>query len=42
MELLPQLWPQTVRRDSAGRLEVGGVDVVTLAQQYGITTFELG
>ena len=29
MELLPQLWPQTVRRDGSGRLEVGGVDVVT-------------
>ncbi|MDF2094096.1 diaminopimelate decarboxylase [Knoellia sp. 3-2P3] len=39
MELLPQLWPQTVRRDGTGRLEVGGVDVVTLAQQYGTAAY---
>lgn len=39
MELLPQLWPQTVRRDSAGRLEVGGVDVVTLAREYGTAAY---
>ncbi len=28
MELLPQLWPQTVTRDADGRLTVGGVDVL--------------
>lgn len=39
MELLPQLWPQTVRRDGAGRLEVGGVDVVTLAREYGTAAY---
>lgn len=39
MELLPQLWPQTVRRDGSGRLEVGGVDVVTLAREYGTAAY---
>ena len=39
MELLPQLWPQTVRRDADGRLEVGGVDVVTLAREYGTAAY---
>ncbi len=39
MELLPQLWPRTVRRDGSGRLEVGGVDVVTLAREYGTAAY---
>ena len=37
--LLPPLWPQTVRRDGSGRLEVGGVDVVTLASEYGTAAY---
>jgi diaminopimelate decarboxylase len=40
-ELLPQLWPTTVRRDGAGRLEVGGVDVVTLAREFGTAAYVL-
>src|SRR6478672_9058383 len=39
MELLPQLWPQTVRRDGSGRLEVGGVDVVSLAAEFGTAAY---
>jgi len=39
MELLPQLWPLTVRRDGSGRLEVGGVDVVTIAREYGTAAY---
>ena len=39
MELLPQLWPQTVRRDGSGRLEVGGVDVVTIAREFGTAAY---
>lgn len=34
-ELLPQLWASSVRRDDHGRLEVGGVDVESLAAQFG-------
>ena len=41
MELLPQLWPATVGRDDAGRLTVGGVDVVTLAQEHGTAAYVL-
>ena len=41
MELLPQLWPQTVARDDQGRLTVGGVDVVTLAAQHGTAAYVL-
>ncbi|MGL5865307.1 MAG: diaminopimelate decarboxylase [Dermatophilaceae bacterium] len=39
MELLPQLWPQTIGRDEAGRLTVGGVDVVTLAREHGTPAY---
>jgi diaminopimelate decarboxylase len=39
MELLPQLWPETVRRDGSGRLEVGGVDVVRIAREFGTAAY---
>jgi diaminopimelate decarboxylase len=41
MELLPQLWPETVGRDAEGRLTVGGVDVVTLAAEHGTAAYVL-
>src|SRR6478736_4434831 len=41
MELLPQLWPRSVGRDEAGRLTVGGVDVVTLARDHGTAAYVL-
>ena len=41
MELLPQLWPRSVVRDEAGRLTVGGVDVVTLAGDHGTAAYVL-
>ncbi|MGL5928491.1 MAG: diaminopimelate decarboxylase [Dermatophilaceae bacterium] len=41
MELLPQLWPETVGRDDEGRLTVGGVDVVTLAREHGTAAYIL-
>ncbi|MGB7818580.1 MAG: diaminopimelate decarboxylase [Ornithinibacter sp.] len=41
MELLPQLWPRSVSRDDRGRLTVGGVDVVTLAQEHGTAAYVL-
>ena len=41
MELLPQLWPQTVGRDGEGRLTVGGVDVVSLAAEHGTAAYVL-
>src|SRR5919107_1606201 len=39
MELLPQLWPKTVGRDDAGRLTVGGLDVVTIAREFGTAAY---
>ncbi len=39
--LLPGLWPATVRRDAAGALEVGGIDVASLAGEYGTPTYVL-
>ena len=39
MELLPQLWPQTVSRDEQGRLTVGGVDVVSIAREFGTAAY---
>jgi diaminopimelate decarboxylase len=41
MALLPALWPRTVHRDRAGRLVVGGVDVVTLAAEHGTAAYVL-
>lgn len=41
MELLPQLWPQSVGRDDEGRLTVAGVDVVTLAERHGTAAYVL-
>ncbi|HEX9030741.1 MAG TPA: diaminopimelate decarboxylase [Streptosporangiaceae bacterium] len=40
-ELLPQLWAGTVRRNHAGALEVGGVDVRDLAAEYGTPAYVL-
>ncbi|WP_270888489.1 diaminopimelate decarboxylase [Pedococcus sp. 5OH_020] len=39
MELLPQLWPRTIGRDEAGRLTVGGLDVVTIARDFGTAAY---
>jgi diaminopimelate decarboxylase len=39
MELLPQLWARTVARDDEGRLTVGGVDVVSLAREFGTAAY---
>ena len=41
MELLPQLWPTTIDRDDQGRLTVGGVDVVSLAAEFGTPAYVL-
>ncbi len=41
MELLPELWSATVARDPAGRLTVGGVDVVSLAAEVGTAAYVL-
>ncbi|MEP6854283.1 MAG: diaminopimelate decarboxylase, partial [Pedococcus sp.] len=41
MELLPELWAATVARDDEGRLTVGGLDVVTLAQRHGTAAYIL-
>jgi diaminopimelate decarboxylase len=38
-ELLPQLWSQSIRRDDEGRLEVGGVDVATIAREFGTPAY---
>ena len=38
-ELLPQLWPQSIRRDAEGRLEAGGVDMATIAREYGTAAY---
>src|SRR6476469_2404501 len=40
-ELMPQLWPQTVARDEQGRLTVGGLDVVSIAREFGTAAYEL-
>ena len=39
MELLPQLWPQTVGRDDQGRLTVGGLYVVIIAREFGTAAY---
>ncbi|MEO5981044.1 MAG: diaminopimelate decarboxylase [Pedococcus sp.] len=40
-ELMPQLWPQTVARDAEGRLTVGGLDVVSIAREFGTAAYVL-
>ncbi|MGO4340843.1 diaminopimelate decarboxylase [Pedococcus sp. 2YAF34] len=40
-ELMPQLWPQTVTRDDEGRLTVGGLDVVSIAREFGTAAYVL-
>ena len=39
MALLPQLWPESVCRDDEGRLQVAGVDVVSLARDFGTAAY---
>ncbi len=39
MALLTPLWPQSVCRDAAGRLQVAGVDVVTLSEEFGTAAY---
>jgi diaminopimelate decarboxylase len=39
--LLPEVWADTVRRNPAGALEVGGLDVRDLAAQYGTPVYVL-
>ena len=38
-QLLPQLWPRNVSRGADGVLQVAGVDVVTLAAEYGTPAY---
>ena len=40
-ELLPELWPQSVKRNGDGAVEVGGVDVRDLARQFGTPAYVL-
>jgi diaminopimelate decarboxylase len=40
-ELLPQLWSATVRRAASGALQVGGVDVRDLAEEFGTPAYVL-
>src|SRR4249919_3369825 len=40
-ELLPALWPGSVRRAASGALQVGGVDVGELAAEHGTPAFVL-
>ena len=39
--LMPALWASTVQRAGSGALEVGGVDVREIAQQYGTPAYVL-
>lgn len=41
MALLEPLWPSTVSRSVDGRLTVGGVDVVSLAHEFGTAAYVL-
>lgn len=41
MEFMPQLWARNVRRRDDGVLEVAGVDVNTLAAQFGTAAYVL-
>jgi diaminopimelate decarboxylase len=40
-ELLPQIWPDSVRRTDDGALEVGGVDVRYIAAEHGTPAYVL-
>ena len=40
-ELLPALWSATVRRGGEGVLEVGGIDVATLAERLDMLRLEM-
>jgi diaminopimelate decarboxylase len=40
-ELLPELWAQSVKRNDAGALEVGGLDVHDLAARFGTPVYVL-
>ncbi|GGK99395.1 diaminopimelate decarboxylase [Mangrovihabitans endophyticus] len=40
-ELVPQLWPRTVRRGADGDLQVGGLSVRDLAAEYGTPAYLL-
>jgi diaminopimelate decarboxylase len=40
-ELLPQLWSGSARRNAAGALEIGGVDVRDLAARHGTPAYVL-
>jgi len=40
-ELLPALWPLTAHRGPAGVVQVGGLDVVTLAERFGTPAYVL-
>ncbi|MFN8081305.1 MAG: diaminopimelate decarboxylase [Kineosporiaceae bacterium] len=39
--LMPQLWARTVDRTADGVLEVGGIDVLTLAREFGTPAYIL-
>ena len=41
MEVLPTLWARTVTRRPDGVLEVGGVDIETLAREFGTAAYVL-
>ncbi|GAA1623129.1 diaminopimelate decarboxylase [Catellatospora bangladeshensis] len=40
-ELMTPLWPRTAAKDEAGLLHVGGLDVASLAQEFGTPAFVL-
>jgi diaminopimelate decarboxylase len=39
--LAPTVWPEGARRDAQGRIEIGGVDVQTLAERFGTPLYVL-
>src|SRR5690606_20592762 len=39
MALLPPLWPESVDRDDEGRLTVAGLDVVSIARDFGTAAY---
>ena len=39
MALLPQLWPESVGRDDEGRLTVAGLDVASIARDFGTAAY---